>query len=55
MHPDSDIRIVHDGGQASGFMIYIENGYIHIRAKSAEDRNKDTTTIVADAGIEVVK
>ena len=55
MHPNADIRICHDGIQASGFMIYIQHGYIHVRAKSGEDRDPHRTTIVADAGIEVVK
>ena len=55
MHPGADIRIAHDGGEATGFMIYVETGYIHIRAKGAEDRDKDRTTIVADSPIEVVK
>jgi hypothetical protein len=48
-----ETHIQHDS--SLGFQIWIGQGVLHIRAKDRYEPDASRTTIVADAGIEVVK
>jgi len=42
------VQIQHDG--QLGFVLYIANGVLHVRAKSLGDPNSGSNSIVLDAG-----
>jgi len=48
------VRISHDNPEC-GFHAYIEQGFLHIRAKSPDEPQGDRTTLVIESRVELSK
>lgn len=55
MKDHEDVRLSHDHEQC-GFMIFVADNYVHVRAKHRDELGHEQTTIVIDARrVEVAK
>lgn len=50
---DEHLRIRHDSG--AGFLIHVERGELHIRAKAPDEPQSDSTTLVIESRVELTK